>query len=149
LAEATPPFTAETPRHRGAESKREEESDATLGPTANENTVHLLLSKAQRPFAPPCLCGESHTPNLRHTRELPLPARCPTSMLEARHLTKLYTGVPAVDRVSFTIRPGEILGYLGPNGAGKSTTVKMLTGLIEPTSGHIFFHGEDVRHDLK
>jgi ABC-2 type transport system ATP-binding protein len=54
-----------------------------------------------------------------------------------------------VSRVSFTIRPGEILGYLGPNGAGKSTTVKMLTGLLEPTSGHIFFEGEDVRHDLK
>jgi ABC-2 type transport system ATP-binding protein len=70
-------------------------------------------------------------------------------MLEARALTKLYTGVPAVDRVSFTIHPGEILGYLGPNGAGKSTTVKMLTGLLEPTSGHILFHGEDVRRDLK
>jgi len=70
-------------------------------------------------------------------------------MLEARQLTKLYTGIPAVDRVSFTIRPGDILGYLGPNGAGKSTTVKMLTGLLEPTSGHILFQGEDVHKDLK
>ena len=70
-------------------------------------------------------------------------------MLEVRQLTKLYTGVPAVDRVNFIVHPGEILGYLGPNGAGKSTTVKMLTGLLEPTSGHILFHGEDVRHDLK
>lgn len=70
-------------------------------------------------------------------------------MLEVRELTKLYSGIPAVSRVSFTIRPGEILGYLGPNGAGKSTTVKMLTGLLEPTSGHIFFEGDDVRHDLK
>jgi ABC-2 type transport system ATP-binding protein len=70
-------------------------------------------------------------------------------MLEARKLTKLYSGIPAVDHVSFTIRPGEILGYLGPNGAGKSTTVRMLTGLLEPTSGHIFFHGDDIRRDLK
>ncbi len=70
-------------------------------------------------------------------------------MLEVRALTRLYTGVAAVDRVAFTIRPGEILGYLGPNGAGKSTTVKMLTGLLEPTSGHILFHGEDIRRDLK
>jgi ABC-2 type transport system ATP-binding protein len=70
-------------------------------------------------------------------------------MLEVRQLTKLYTGVAAVDRVSFNIHPGEILGYLGPNGAGKSTTVKMLTGLLEPTSGHILFQGEDVHHDLK
>ncbi len=70
-------------------------------------------------------------------------------MLEVRHLIKRYSGIPAVDDVSFVIRPGEILGYLGPNGAGKSTTVKMLTGLLEPTSGHIQFHGGDIRADLK
>jgi ABC-2 type transport system ATP-binding protein len=70
-------------------------------------------------------------------------------MLEVRQLTKLYTGIPAVDHVSFTIHPGEILGYLGPNGAGKSTTVKMLIGLLEPTTGHIEFHGEDIHRDLK
>jgi ABC-2 type transport system ATP-binding protein len=70
-------------------------------------------------------------------------------MLEVRVLTKCYSGIPVVDHVSFLIRPGEILGYLGPNGAGKSTTVKMLTGLLEPTSGHISFYGHDVRQDLK
>jgi ABC-2 type transport system ATP-binding protein len=70
-------------------------------------------------------------------------------MLEVRRLTKLYNGVPAVNQVSFSIRPGEILGYLGPNGAGKSTTVKMLIGLLEPTSGHIEFHGEEIHRDLK
>lgn len=68
-------------------------------------------------------------------------------MLEVRNLTKRYHRIPAVDGVSFTIRPGEILGYLGPNGAGKSTTVKVLIGLIEPTSGEIFFKGQDVRND--
>lgn len=56
-------------------------------------------------------------------------------MLEARSLTKYYNHTPAVREVSFTVKPGEILGYLGPNGAGKSTTVKMLTGLIEPSEG--------------
>jgi ABC-2 type transport system ATP-binding protein len=70
-------------------------------------------------------------------------------MLEVRELTKCFSGIPVVDRVSFSVRPGEILGYLGPNGAGKSTTVKMLTGLLEPTSGHIYFHGQDVSQDLK
>ena len=70
-------------------------------------------------------------------------------MLEVRQLTKLYTGVAAVDHVSFTVKPGEILGYLGPNGAGKSTTVKMLIGLLEPTSGRIEFHGEEIHRDLK
>lgn len=68
-------------------------------------------------------------------------------MLEVKHLVKRYNRIPAVDDVSFIIRPGEILGYLGPNGAGKSTTVKVLTGLIEPTSGHILFNGADVRED--
>jgi ABC-2 type transport system ATP-binding protein len=68
-------------------------------------------------------------------------------MLEVRGLTKRYNRIPAVDQVSFSIRPGEILGYLGPNGAGKSTTVKMLIGLIEPTNGEILFHGRDVRAD--
>ena len=70
-------------------------------------------------------------------------------MLEVRQLTKLYNGIAAVNHVSFRIEPGEILGYLGPNGAGKSTTVKMLIGLLEPTSGHIEFHGKDIRTDLK
>jgi macrolide transport system ATP-binding/permease protein len=69
-------------------------------------------------------------------------------MLEARSLTKYYNHTPAVRDVSFTIRPGEILGYLGPNGAGKSTTVKMLTGLIEPSEGRIFYEGRSVHDDF-
>lgn len=69
-------------------------------------------------------------------------------MLEVRNLIKRYNRIAAVDGVSFTVRPGEILGYLGPNGAGKSTTVKILTGLIESTSGQIYFQGEDTRKDL-
>ena len=65
-------------------------------------------------------------------------------MLEVRNLSKRYSAIPAVQNVSFTIYPGQILGYLGPNGSGKSTTVKMLTGLIEPSDGEIFFRGENV-----
>lgn len=65
-------------------------------------------------------------------------------MLEVRNLTKYYTHVPAVDSVSFTIRPGEVVGYLGPNGSGKSTTVKMLTGLLRPTTGRILFEGRNI-----
>jgi ABC-2 type transport system ATP-binding protein len=68
-------------------------------------------------------------------------------MLEVRNLRKRYKRIPAVDGLSFTIRPGEVLGCLGPNGAGKSTTVKVLIGLIEPTNGEILFHGKDVRAD--
>ncbi|MGD1097958.1 MAG: ABC transporter ATP-binding protein [Bryobacteraceae bacterium] len=68
-------------------------------------------------------------------------------MLEVRNLVKRYHRIPAVDGVSCTIRPGEVLGYLGPNGAGKSTTVKVLIGLLEPTSGDILFNGCNVRAD--
>lgn len=69
-------------------------------------------------------------------------------VIEVKRLTKNYAGLPAVDTVSFAIRAGEVLGYLGHNGAGKSTTVKMLAGLLEPTSGEILFHGADIRQDL-
>ena len=69
----------------------------------------------------------------------------PPLILEARDLTKRYATLPAVDGVSFSIRAGEVLGYLGPNGSGKSTTVKMVAGLLEPTTGDILFHGESIR----
>lgn len=69
-------------------------------------------------------------------------------MLELRNLTKRYNRVTAVDGINLTVKPGEVYGYLGPNGSGKTTTVKMLTGLIEPSSGHIFYEGQDIQHDL-
>ena len=69
-------------------------------------------------------------------------------MLELRGVSKHYTGIPAVDDVSFLARSGEVTGYLGPNGSGKSTTMKMITGLIEMTSGHILFQGKPVENDL-
>ncbi|MGC2184565.1 MAG: ABC transporter ATP-binding protein, partial [Terriglobales bacterium] len=69
-------------------------------------------------------------------------------MLEVRSLTKYYDNTAAVRDVSFTIKPGEILGYLGSNGAGKSTTVKILIGLMEPSDGSIFYQGRSVRDDF-
>jgi len=69
-------------------------------------------------------------------------------VLEVRGLTKRYSNITAVDGVSFRIELGEVYGYLGPNGSGKTTTVKMLTGLLEPTAGAIFFNGRDIRSDL-
>jgi ABC-2 type transport system ATP-binding protein len=69
-------------------------------------------------------------------------------MLEVVRLTRTYHQRAAVEDVSFTVQPGEVLGYLGPNGSGKSTTVKMLTGMIEPTSGQAFYRGKNIREDL-
>ncbi len=56
-------------------------------------------------------------------------------MIEVRELTKRYGDFIAVDRVSFSARPGTVTGFLGPNGAGKSTTMRMMCGLTPPTSG--------------
>ena len=69
-------------------------------------------------------------------------------MLEIRSLTKRFNGIPAVDNVSFSIQPGEVLGYVGPNGAGKSTTVKMIVGLLEPSDGQVLFRGKSVLEDM-
>lgn len=68
--------------------------------------------------------------------------------LEAIGLSKRYNGITAVDGVSFRVGAGEVYGYLGPNGSGKSTTVKMLTGFLEPSAGHILLDGRDIRADL-
>ena len=64
-----------------------------------------------------------------------------------RDLTRSFGDFTAVDRVSFEVREGEIFGFLGPNGAGKTTTIKMLTGLLAPTSGEGWVAGHDIRHE--
>ena len=71
-----------------------------------------------------------------------------TLELRARRLSKHFSGVMAVKEVDFTLRPGEIVGYLGPNGSGKTTTLRMLGGLVEPSSGRVEYGGRDVRDDL-
>ncbi len=68
--------------------------------------------------------------------------------LEIRHVTKSYGRFKAVDDVSFTVRPGAVCGYLGPNGSGKSTTIKMIAGLLPPTTGTVLYNGQDIREDL-
>src|SRR5471032_3463447 len=69
-------------------------------------------------------------------------------MISVQQLTKRYGTQRAVDALSFEIPAGQIVGFLGPNGAGKSTTLKMLTGMIEPTSGTATVAGCDLRTQL-
>ena len=68
-------------------------------------------------------------------------------MIEAEGLTKQFEGFLAVDDVSLTVRPGEVLALLGPNGAGKTTTVRMLTSILRPTAGRARIAGFDVVRD--
>ena len=69
-------------------------------------------------------------------------------MLELTGVTKYFGALAAVRNVNFTARPGEVLGYLGPNGSGKSTTVKMVTGLLTPSSGMVTYRGRDIQQEL-
>lgn len=64
--------------------------------------------------------------------------------IEVENLTRQFNRVNVVDGVSFRIDPGDLVGYLGPNGAGKSTTVRMLTGLLDPSGGAIFCDGRPI-----
>ncbi len=67
-----------------------------------------------------------------------------TPLIKACHLVKRYGDKTAVDDVSFQVHGGEIFGFLGPNGAGKTTTIKVLVGLLQPTSGSVEVVGCDV-----
>jgi ABC-2 type transport system ATP-binding protein len=68
-------------------------------------------------------------------------------MIKTQNLSKTYDGLVAVDDLSFSVEPGEVLGFLGPNGAGKSTTMRMLAGFITPTAGSASICGHDVQQD--
>ena len=68
-------------------------------------------------------------------------------MIEISHLGKHYGQFRAVADVSFTLSPGEVLGFLGPNGAGKSTTMKMITGFLRPSEGSVKIRGLDMWKD--
>ena len=68
------------------------------------------------------------------------------NFVDVRHLTKIYPGqrMAAVDNVSFTLKRGEMLALLGPSGCGKTTILRMIAGLIEPSSGSIIVDGREI-----
>src|SRR5512147_2241238 len=69
----------------------------------------------------------------------------PESLIETRNLIKRYGEKVAVNNISFDVYSGEVFGFLGPNGAGKTTTIKMIVGLLQPTSGSIKVAGYDIQ----
>jgi len=80
----------------------------------------------------------------RESEEVPKEA----TMIEVRDLTKRYNGTPAVDALSFDVRPGTVTGFLGPNGSGKSTTMRLILGLDRPDAGRVRIGGHRYR-DLR
>ena len=72
--------------------------------------------------------------------------------VEIQGMTKSFNGVPVLDEISFKVRKGEIFGYLGPNGSGKTTTMRIMLGLLKPTSGKALINGtepDDSNSDLR
>ncbi len=65
-------------------------------------------------------------------------------LLEVRDLSKSFGGVQAVNRISFDLHKGDLLGIIGPNGSGKTTTVNLISGFVKATSGKVFFKGQDI-----
>ena len=69
------------------------------------------------------------------------------ALVVARDLVKRFGGLTAVDKVSFSVDRGEVVGFLGPNGAGKSTAMRIISGFMEPTSGQAWIDGHDSHAD--
>jgi len=68
-------------------------------------------------------------------------------MIILKNLTKTYRGIKAVDDLNLHIPKGTIFGFIGPNGAGKTTTIRMMTGVLRPTSGSIHINGFDIARE--
>jgi len=68
----------------------------------------------------------------------------PSPLLKVNNLSKYFGGVQAVDRASFELKEGELLGFIGPNGSGKTTLLNVISNLIEPDEGKVIFQGQDV-----
>ncbi|WP_239711489.1 ABC transporter ATP-binding protein [Paenibacillus sp. 19GGS1-52] len=80
--------------------------------------------------------------NVEHGKEAPV-------VLQMNGVSKIIKGKAIVDKLSFDIRKGEIVGLLGPNGAGKTTTIRMMTGLIRMSEGDVMIQGHSIRNDFK
>jgi ABC-2 type transport system ATP-binding protein len=68
-------------------------------------------------------------------------------VISIQHLTKRFGEIVAVDDICLEIKGGELFGFLGPNGAGKTTTIKLMTGLLKPTSGRVLIGGWDIQKE--
>ncbi|MCK4735399.1 MAG: ATP-binding cassette domain-containing protein, partial [Methanophagales archaeon] len=64
-------------------------------------------------------------------------------MIEVQNLTKNFNGKTVLNGIRFEVKEGEIFGYLGPNGAGKTTTMRIILGLLKPTSGNVLVQGQN------
>ena len=79
-----------------------------------------------------------------HKNSIPMNPNYNNTLIQTQELVKRFGEKIAVDRVTFEVSAGEVFGFLGPNGAGKTTTIKMIVGLLQPTSGSVSVAGFDL-----
>ena len=127
--------------------------DSSLSDRKSDSSYEPVSVRSVRPNGAADIRPPNHDPSMAQTassgrnRSLPgLPGN-PDQAVTVDHLTRRFGTFTAVDDVSFSVPRGEIFGFLGPNGAGKSTTIKMLCGLLAPTSGTGRVHGLDIGRD--
>ena len=118
--------------------------------SSNINLVHMHAgSLAGTVNSPSGLAGMGFNFAVKTflTFEIPFISVWKMDAIEAVGLTKYYGSSLAVDNVSFTVRKGEVFGFLGPNGAGKTTTIRIITGVLRPSSGEVMVLGYDMLDD--
>jgi ABC-2 type transport system ATP-binding protein len=111
----------------------------------------LILSKRLSVRAKPSSMSEAAAPTDPPAQEqrsqIALQPLKRSAMIQTLNLTRYYGTFPAVQNLELTVEPGELFGFLGPNGAGKTTTIRMLVGLLRPTSGTAIVAGHDVQKE--
>ncbi len=117
-----------------------------LPETTNLTTAHAPLSprftaSARTDAAQEVAANQYFSPQTQQANSVGTDAPIALRTID---LTRHYADIVAVEKLNLTVRQGEIYGFLGPNGAGKSTAIKMLVGLLQPTSGHAWLAGHDV-----
>jgi len=107
-------------------------------------TLRRLVGARRPAPVAPAATTEAAPRAARSTAPTSRAANGAAPLLESRRLTMRFGGLTAVDAVDFQVRPGELRAVIGPNGAGKTTFFNMLTGVLPPTDGQIFFQGQDI-----
>jgi len=115
--------------------------------------IEVVHEHAKGGFLEPALAGNLHSPwgpHLRYAGHVPHGSfvyyNTIMTLLQTEGLTKRFGGLKAVDSVTLALEEEEVLGLIGPNGAGKTTFINLVTGVLKPDNGAIFFKGENITH---
>src|SRR5678816_3804993 len=105
-----------------------------------------IVAENPPPVVPQTTPPASTSPPHTAAPTVPYAAPVMTSAIVTERLTKRYGPLTALDHLDLVLERGDVFGFIGPNGAGKSTTMKILAGLLRPTSGMAYVLGKDVMH---